>query len=106
MKMVLSPEEPVAPTNFDLVSESGSTMHIALVRRQCSLRKAGAERYCVNLFRGLQKLGHKVTVIGEGIDDELRRSRFPARPGEPAHFLEQKSFIRRTVRKTRSFAFV
>ena len=47
-------------------------MHIALVRRHCSLKKAGAERYCVNLFRGLQKLGHQVTVIGEGIDEELR----------------------------------
>ncbi|WP_397569720.1 glycosyltransferase family 4 protein [Schlesneria sp. T3-172] len=47
-------------------------MHIALIRRFCSLKKAGAERYCVNLFRGLQKLGHQVTVIGEGIDDELR----------------------------------
>ncbi len=47
-------------------------MHIALVRRHCSLKKAGAERYCVNLFRGLQKLGHRVTVIGEAIDDELR----------------------------------
>ena len=48
-------------------------MHIALVRRQCSLKKAGAERYCVNLFRGLQRLGHRVTVIGEGIDDELKK---------------------------------
>jgi UDP-glucose:(heptosyl)LPS alpha-1,3-glucosyltransferase len=47
-------------------------MHIALVRRYCSLKKAGAERYCVNLFRNLQKLGHQVTVVGEGIDDELR----------------------------------
>ena len=47
-------------------------MRIGLVRRHCSLKKAGAERYCVNLFRGLQKLGHQVTVIGEGIDDELR----------------------------------
>lgn len=47
-------------------------MHIALVRRYCSLKKAGAERYCVNLFRQLQKLGHRVTVVGEGIDEELR----------------------------------
>lgn len=47
-------------------------MHVAIVRRYCSLKKAGAERYCVNLFRGLQKLGHKVTVVGEGIDEELR----------------------------------
>jgi UDP-glucose:(heptosyl)LPS alpha-1,3-glucosyltransferase len=26
----------------------------------------------VNLFRGLQKLGHQVTIVGEAIDDELR----------------------------------
>ena len=47
-------------------------MHIALVRRHCSLKKGGAERYCVNLFRGLQKLGHQVTIVGESIDDELK----------------------------------
>jgi UDP-glucose:(heptosyl)LPS alpha-1,3-glucosyltransferase len=47
-------------------------MHIALVRRHCSLKKGGAERYCVNLFRGLQRLGHRVTIVGEAIDDELR----------------------------------
>lgn len=47
-------------------------MHIAIVRRHCSLKKGGAERYCVNLFRGLQKLGHQVTIVGESIDDELR----------------------------------
>lgn len=47
-------------------------MHIALVRKQYSLKKAGAERYCVNLSRQLQALGHRVTVIGESIDDELR----------------------------------
>uniref|UniRef100_A0A7C2P257 Glycosyltransferase family 1 protein n=1 Tax=Schlesneria paludicola TaxID=360056 RepID=A0A7C2P257_9PLAN len=48
-------------------------MRIAIVRRACSLKKAGAERYCVNLFRQLQKLGHEVTIVGESIDDELRR---------------------------------
>ena len=47
-------------------------MRIAVVRRECSLKKAGAERYCVNLFRQLQKLGHDVTVVGEAIDDDLR----------------------------------
>lgn len=47
-------------------------MHIALVRRCYSLKKAGAERYCVNLSRQLQKLGHRVTIIGESIDPELR----------------------------------
>lgn len=48
------------------------TMHIAIVRRHCSLKKGGAERYCVNLFRGLQRLGHRVTIVGEAIDDELK----------------------------------
>jgi len=48
-------------------------MHIALVRRHCTLKKGGAERYCVNLFRSLQKLGHRVTVVGESIDEDLRR---------------------------------
>ncbi len=47
-------------------------MRIAIVRRECSLKKAGAERYCVNLFRQLQKLGHDVTIVGEAIDEELR----------------------------------
>jgi UDP-glucose:(heptosyl)LPS alpha-1,3-glucosyltransferase len=47
-------------------------MHIAIVRRNCSLKKGGAERYCVNLFRGLQKLGHQVTIVGVSIDDELK----------------------------------
>lgn len=47
-------------------------MHIAIVRRHCTLKKGGAERYCVNLFRGLQRLGHHVTVVGEAIDDELK----------------------------------
>lgn len=47
-------------------------MHIAIVRRNCSLKKGGAERYCVNLFRGLQKLGHQVTIVGESIDDDLK----------------------------------
>ncbi|MBS0203582.1 MAG: glycosyltransferase family 4 protein [Planctomycetes bacterium] len=47
-------------------------MHIAIVRRHCTLKKGGAERYCVNLFRGLQRLGHQVTIVGEAIDDELK----------------------------------
>jgi UDP-glucose:(heptosyl)LPS alpha-1,3-glucosyltransferase len=47
-------------------------MKIALVKRRYSLRHGGSERYCVNLARRLQKLGHDVTVIGENIDDDLQ----------------------------------
>jgi UDP-glucose:(heptosyl)LPS alpha-1,3-glucosyltransferase len=70
-------------------------MHIALGRRYCSLKKAGAERYCVNLFRQLKGLGHNVTVLGEGIDDELR----PEVEFEPISVNQMTSWT-----KNRSFA--
>lgn len=47
-------------------------MHIALVKRKCSLQVGGSERYCVLLARGLLQAGHSVTVIGESIDDDLK----------------------------------
>ncbi|MCH7990458.1 MAG: glycosyltransferase family 4 protein [Planctomycetes bacterium] len=47
-------------------------MKIAIVKRRYSLRHGGSERYCVNLTRRLQKLGHEVAVIGENIDDDLQ----------------------------------
>ena len=46
-------------------------MNIALIKKRYSLRAGGSERYCVNMARRLQTLGHRVTVIGEAIDDEL-----------------------------------
>ena len=48
------------------------SLNIALVKRRYSLQRGGSERYCVNLTRQLRKLGHRVTIIGESIDDELR----------------------------------
>jgi UDP-glucose:(heptosyl)LPS alpha-1,3-glucosyltransferase len=47
-------------------------MRVAIVRRECSLKKAGAERYCVNLMRGLIRLGHDVTIVAERMDEELQ----------------------------------
>lgn len=47
-------------------------MKIALVKRQCSLKRGGSEKYCVMLARHFRNAGHDVTVIGAGIDDELR----------------------------------
>lgn len=71
-------------------------MHIAIVRRHCTLKKGGAERYCVNLFRGLQKLGHRVTIVGEGIDDELK---------EEVDFLPVPVLKLNSWTKNRSFFF-
>jgi UDP-glucose:(heptosyl)LPS alpha-1,3-glucosyltransferase len=47
-------------------------MKIALVRKECSLRRGGAERYCAQLARELMALGHSVTVVGESIDADLQ----------------------------------
>lgn len=47
-------------------------LKIAIARRYYSLRRGGAERYCVTLSRQLRKMGHDVSFVGEGIDDELR----------------------------------
>lgn len=46
-------------------------MKIALIKRRCSLKAGGSERYCVNLSRELTSRGHEVTVIGHQIDEEL-----------------------------------
>ena len=69
-------------------------MHIALVRRCYSLKKAGAERYCVNLSRQLQRLGHRVTIIGEEIDPDLRDSIefLPVKVNHFASWTKNRSF--------------
>jgi UDP-glucose:(heptosyl)LPS alpha-1,3-glucosyltransferase len=46
-------------------------MKIALIKRQCSLKIGGSERYCVMLARHLMRQGHAVTVIGEKMDADL-----------------------------------
>ncbi|WP_010582207.1 glycosyltransferase family 4 protein [Schlesneria paludicola] len=82
-------------------------MHIGLVRRQCSLKKAGAERYCVNLFRGLQALGHRVTVIGESIDDELRAEVefLPVAVNKLTSWTKNRSFAENCEKLIRSQSF-
>jgi len=69
-------------------------MKIALVRRSCSLRQAGAERYCVNLFRQLQARGHEVTIVGESIDDDLRSEAdfLPVRVNHTTSWTKNRSF--------------
>ncbi len=46
-------------------------MHIAMVRREVSLRRSGAERMCVNLLRHLLSQGHRITVVAERLDEEF-----------------------------------
>lgn len=46
-------------------------MHIALVRREISLRRSGAERMCVNLLRHLLAQQHRIAVFAEHLDAEF-----------------------------------
>ena len=69
-------------------------MRIALIRRMYSLKRGGAERYCVNLTRQLQRLGHDVSIIGEAIDPALQHEvRFvPASIDRSASWTKNRSF--------------
>lgn len=82
-------------------------MHIAIVRRHCSLKKAGAERYCVNLFRGLQKLGHRVTVVGEAIDEDLKQEVefLPVAVNKRTSWTKNRSFSENCAKLVRSQKF-
>ncbi|HUG90520.1 MAG TPA: glycosyltransferase family 4 protein [Planctomycetaceae bacterium] len=82
-------------------------MRIALVKRRCSLRVGGSERYCVNLARRLQARGHDVTVIGEQIDDELRSELafIPVRVNRLTSWTRNRSFAENCGRAVRGAGF-
>ncbi len=69
-------------------------MKIAVVRRECSLRRAGAERYCVNLLRQLLRQGHDVSVVAERLDPELRDEVefLPVRVNHATSWTKNRSF--------------
>lgn len=46
-------------------------MKIAIVRKECSFRKGGAERYAANLCTSLARAGHEVLLLAETCDEEL-----------------------------------
>ena len=46
-------------------------MRIAVIRKECSLQRGGAERYCANLCRELARRGHRVFVLAQGMDQDL-----------------------------------
>lgn len=46
-------------------------MKIAVIRKECSLLKGGAERYCANLCRALAERGHQVYVLAHKMDSDL-----------------------------------
>ncbi len=46
-------------------------MKIAVIRKECSFRRGGAERYCANFCRGLAELGHQVYVVAQSCDTDI-----------------------------------
>lgn len=46
-------------------------MKIAVVRKECSFRRGGAERYCANLCRCLADMGHQVYVVARECDEDV-----------------------------------
>jgi UDP-glucose:(heptosyl)LPS alpha-1,3-glucosyltransferase len=46
-------------------------MKIAVVRKECSFKRGGAERYCANLCRCLADMGHQVFVVARECDDDV-----------------------------------
>ena len=69
-------------------------MKIAIVRKEYSLRKGGAERYCVMLVKQLHAMGHELSVVGETIDDELLSevSFLPVRVNHATSWTKNRSF--------------
>lgn len=45
--------------------------NIAIIRRECSFRRGGAERYCANLCRDLADMGHRIFVLGRVCDTDV-----------------------------------
>ena len=82
-------------------------MKIALVKRRFSLKHGGSERYCVNLARRLDVLGHDVAVIGERIDEELAEEvKFvPVRVNNLTSWTRNQSFAENSGRAARQGNF-
>ncbi|MEJ2200299.1 MAG: glycosyltransferase family 4 protein [Desulfuromonadaceae bacterium] len=46
-------------------------MNIAVIRKECSFSRGGAERYCANFCRGLAERGHRVYVVAQSCDADI-----------------------------------
>jgi UDP-glucose:(heptosyl)LPS alpha-1,3-glucosyltransferase len=83
-------------TNPPSVVRPVPAMRVALVRREYTLRRGGAERYCVTLARQLMAQGHQVTIIGQRIDDLLASEVdfLPVRVRQTSSAAKNRSFAR------------
>jgi UDP-glucose:(heptosyl)LPS alpha-1,3-glucosyltransferase len=56
------------------VSNRSTGLEIAIIRRDCGKGRGGAERYCHGLCTGLKNLGHRVFLLAETCDEDLKGS--------------------------------
>lgn len=49
-------------------------MRIAIIRKECTFFRGGAERYCANLCRTMSQMGHKVFVLSRECDSDIHPS--------------------------------
>jgi len=52
-------------------ANQNSKLRIAVIRRECTYDRGGAERYAANLCKALAGLGHQVFVVAEQCDPDL-----------------------------------
>ncbi len=71
-------------------------MKFAIIRKECSFRMGGAERYAANLCRALATLGHEVHVLAERCDDEIHPAlrHVPIRVNRTSSWSKNLSFHR------------
>jgi UDP-glucose:(heptosyl)LPS alpha-1,3-glucosyltransferase len=55
-------------------SNRSKGIEIAIIRKNCGKGKGGAERYCHGLCMGLRDLGHRVLLLAETCDKDLKES--------------------------------
>ncbi len=48
-------------------------LNIAIIRKECGRHKGGAERYCYTLCRELLAMGHRIYLVSEWCEHDLRK---------------------------------
>jgi UDP-glucose:(heptosyl)LPS alpha-1,3-glucosyltransferase len=75
-------------------------MKFAIIRKECSFRMGGAERYAANLCRALAESGHRVHVLAERCDDDIHPDliHVPIRVSHASSWSKNLSFHRNSQR--------
>jgi len=67
-------EGPDIRNRISPVSKGSTGLEIAIIRKDCGKGRGGAERYCHGLCLGLRDLGHRVLLLAETCDEDIKGS--------------------------------